>query len=94
MPDALREIFLEAFQHRGFSFVVVTTPCVTFDHVNITYERMRENWHTVPDTHDASDYAAAMHLAMDTRKYSGVIYRETRPTWEDLQREVAGRAQE
>ena len=60
----LAEIIRRAIAHRGFSFVSMVTPCITFDRVNITYDRLREAWQPVPAAHDATDHAAAMRLAL------------------------------
>jgi 2-oxoglutarate/2-oxoacid ferredoxin oxidoreductase subunit beta len=91
-PDALTEVIRRAIAHRGFSYVPIVTPCVTFDHGNITYDRLREAWKPVPAGHDASNLAAAMQLALDGARYKGVLYEENRPTWDDVQAEAAAKA--
>jgi len=91
-PRAINEIILRAMTHHGFSFVTVVSPCVTFDHVNITYDRMRDQWRPVPETHDVSDRKAAIQLAMSEYYHYGVLYEDQRPTWEEVERETAERA--
>ena len=93
LPSELSDIFLRALSHNGFSFVAVTTPCITFDHANITYQRMRNEFKPVPPGHDASSRTAAVGLIMEHQRYSGVILEENRPTWRDLQNEIIQKAQ-
>ncbi|HPQ40424.1 MAG TPA: thiamine pyrophosphate-dependent enzyme [bacterium] len=90
-PDALAGLFQAAVAHRGFSLVIVTTPCITFDHQNITYDRFRDLFEPVPETHDPTDYRAAMDLAMSGRYFTGVLFRDTRPDWETRQQEIRNR---
>ncbi len=92
-PDELAPIFARALAHRGFSFVPVVTPCVTFDAVNITWDRMREGWQPVPADHDPTDLTAALNLALDENRYYGVLYCEPdRPTFADAEADTAARA--
>ncbi len=92
-PDQLKDVLARALSHRGFSFVPVVTPCVTFDSVNITYDRLRGDWEPVPSGHDTSDLAGALQLALDEKHYYGVLYEEPdRPTFDDLEKETAEKA--
>ncbi|MBD3177212.1 MAG: 2-oxoacid:ferredoxin oxidoreductase subunit beta [Armatimonadia bacterium] len=88
----LTPIMRRAFAHKGFSFVVVYTPCVTFDKVNITYENMRGNWKPLPDDYDDGNILEAMKYAMDDTLWHGVFYEEQRPTFHDHERETAEKA--
>lgn len=72
-----------AMAHRGFSFLHFVSPCVTFDHVNLTWDRMRDAWRPVPDRHDPTDLAAAMALAIDPVPMHGVFVDRPRPTFHD-----------
>lgn len=91
-PHALKGIVRRAFEHRGFSFVTIYTPCVTFDKVNITYGNMRDQWKPLPDGFDHSNALEAMHYAMDDTLWYGVFYEEDRPTFHDLEVATAARA--
>jgi len=93
-PHELYPIMKQALEHRGFSFVVAITPCVTFDKVNITYDRLRESWVPIPDDHDTSDLGAAMRLALSDKLYYGVFFREDRPTFNDNVEDTSGKARE
>jgi len=92
-PHALGELMKQALSHRGFSFVCVVSPCVTFDHVNITYDRMREKWYPVPNDHDTRDRRAAMDLALaEDINFYGLLYQDDRATWDDTCEATAEKA--
>ena len=92
LPHDLRPIMQHAIEHQGFSFVIVVTPCVTFDKTNITYDRLRDQWEPVPEDHDPTNRLAAMQLALSGKLYHGILFRESRPTWDNAERETAERA--
>ncbi|HET6398378.1 MAG TPA: thiamine pyrophosphate-dependent enzyme [Candidatus Thermoplasmatota archaeon] len=71
----------QAVRHRGFSFVNVQSPCVTYNLVN-TYDFFRQSTKAV--THDAADWDAAMRVANDRSAVpTGILYRAQRPTLQD-----------
>jgi 2-oxoglutarate ferredoxin oxidoreductase subunit beta len=79
----LAKMFVEAFDHPGFSFVNVLSPCPTFNKVD-TFKYYAERLASVPEEHDASNKLKALELAYRTDKhYMGVYYRDRRPTLED-----------
>lgn len=47
----LTEIFIKAIKHKGFSFVDVLSPCVTFNRLN-TYDWFRERIHSIEEDND------------------------------------------
>ncbi|NUP99958.1 MAG: 2-oxoacid:ferredoxin oxidoreductase subunit beta [Armatimonadetes bacterium] len=71
-----------AFDHRGFSFVHVISPCTTFYN---SYKTITPKVESLADEHDRSDRGAAMALAYDQeRVYTGVFYRDVdRPTLDE-----------
>jgi 2-oxoglutarate ferredoxin oxidoreductase subunit beta len=93
-PAMIKSILLRALVHPGFSFVVVQTPCITFDRVNISYDKLRQGWEPVPEDHDVTDRSAAMALAMGERRHAGIYFLEQRPTYHDYDRETARKATE
>lgn len=93
-PDTMTDLFIEAFQHKGFSLVIIITPCITFDQTNITYDRMRNVWQPIPSGHDPSNLQAAMHLALQGTYYHGIFYKIQRSTFHDLQQLIRQKAQE
>jgi 2-oxoglutarate ferredoxin oxidoreductase subunit beta len=77
------DLVSRALAHKGFSFLHFVSPCVTFDKVNLTWDRVRLEWRPVPQLHDPRDLAAAMALAIDPVRYQGVFREEPRPVWGD-----------
>jgi 2-oxoglutarate ferredoxin oxidoreductase subunit beta len=73
--DHLAGLIQRAIRHRGFSLLNVLQPCVTWDHVH-TYKFYEEHCYELDQTHDASDRAAALSLAMagGDRIALGVIF--------------------
>ncbi len=82
-----------ALQHRGFAFVQVLSPCVTFLD---TYSLYREIAQPLPEDHPTDDLLEAMRLALVTEtQYTGIFYRNTeRPAYSqrlaDVQTQATG----
>lgn len=80
-------IIEEAIKHKGFSFVNVFSPCVTFNKIN-TYDWFKENIVDLDDQegYDPSDRVAAMRKIMETNSMlCGLIYQDkSRKPYEDL----------
>jgi 2-oxoglutarate ferredoxin oxidoreductase subunit beta len=76
-------LFRKAILHKGFSFVDVLQPCVTF---NNTYARYRESTYILEDEgHDATDFEAAWGKARETERTPiGLLYQVEKPTFNDL----------
>jgi 2-oxoglutarate ferredoxin oxidoreductase subunit beta len=71
-----------AIRHKGFAFLNVQSPCVTYNLVN-TYDFFRSN--VKPVTHDASDWDAAMRVANDRSAVpTGILYKTSRPTFHQM----------
>jgi 2-oxoglutarate ferredoxin oxidoreductase subunit beta len=91
-PKQLKDIFTQAIEHKGFSIVLVHSPCTSFNK-QVTFESMKAVFAPVAEDHDPADKWAAMKLAMDTdRMWTGVLYRQQRPTLQDRLEAQAGRA--
>ena len=70
--------------HRGFSYLHILSPCVTFDKTSKTYTNLKAQVRWLPENHDSSDKMAAMKYAMDTDNPPiGLFYKESRPTLAD-----------
>ncbi|NOZ58957.1 MAG: 2-oxoacid:ferredoxin oxidoreductase subunit beta [Euryarchaeota archaeon] len=78
----LKEIIKEAILHRGFAFVDVLQPCVTF---NNTWKLYREKVHKIKDTPESIDEAMRLARAEDEIPV-GILYREERSTYEEEMR--------
>ena len=74
----LTDLFAQAIQHKGFSFVNVISPCPTFNKVD-TFKYFAEHVAPVPAGHDPSDRMKALELAYDTdHHYLGVYFQAER----------------
>ncbi|NAZ25459.1 MAG: 2-oxoacid:ferredoxin oxidoreductase subunit beta [Thermofilum sp.] len=80
--EHLKELFKEAIKHRGFAFIDVLQPCVTFYN---TYTILRQKVYKLEDTgHDPTDFERAVKLASEIERIPiGIFYRINRPILED-----------
>lgn len=79
----LKMLFEEAIKHRGFAFIDVLQPCVTFYN---TYAYFRERVYRLEEAgHDPGDLRKALERAMEwgDRIPIGVFYRVKRPAFRD-----------
>ncbi len=80
-PQQLDELIRQAIAHRGFSYLHILSPCVTFDKTDRTYDRLEQRVRDLPANHDPSDFGAAMRQAMDVETPPmGLLYVAERPT--------------
>lgn len=77
-PQEMTEIIKKAIQHKGFSFIQVLSPCITFFD---SYRLFRDITANLPQDHDVGDKMKAMALALDEeRLYLGIFYQVERVT--------------
>ncbi|MFQ5909843.1 MAG: thiamine pyrophosphate-dependent enzyme, partial [Thermoplasmata archaeon] len=78
----LVELFKKAMLHKGFSFVNVLQPCVTF---NNTYSLFREKTYVLEEEgHDPANFQVAWDKARETEKLPiGLFYQVEKPTFDD-----------
>ena len=98
-PEHLRRMIGEAMAHRGFSYLHILSPCVTFDKTHRTYTNLGMTVRELSAEHDPSDRLAALREAMDDATPAlGLFYREDRPTLDDaldgLVRKAGGEARQ
>lgn len=83
----LTALIEEGIKHKGFSFINVFSPCVTFNKVN-TYDWYKEHLTELADIpgYDPSSRIAAMTTLMERQSMvTGLIYQDTtRKCYEDL----------
>jgi 2-oxoglutarate ferredoxin oxidoreductase subunit beta len=92
-PHHLAEMIAAAIAHRGFSYLHILSPCVTFDKTTLTYSNLDLSVGWLPDDHDPSDHLAAMTLAEKPRPpLLGLFYRQERPTLGDAMDETIRQA--
>lgn len=92
-PRHLAQMIEQALAHRGFSYLHVLSPCVTFDKTSRTYHNLNITVHDLPEDHDPTDHAAAIIQAGKTKRPAlGLYYRDIRPTLGDRMDEIGRRA--
>jgi 2-oxoglutarate/2-oxoacid ferredoxin oxidoreductase subunit beta len=90
-PKQLTELIEGGLRHRGFAFVQVLSPCVTFNKA-AGYDYFKERVVGLPAQHRPDDYVDALRLAAEVETlYTGLFFKADRPEYtESLVR--AGRA--
>ncbi|MEO5345305.1 MAG: thiamine pyrophosphate-dependent enzyme [Magnetococcus sp. YQC-9] len=92
-PDHLREMITQAISHRGFSYLHILSPCVTFDKTSKTYVNLGMQVRDMPENHDPGDLIAAMRLALEQENPAlGLLYQQFRPTLNDTFEQVIAKA--
>ncbi|MBV9646805.1 MAG: 2-oxoacid:ferredoxin oxidoreductase subunit beta [Candidatus Eremiobacteraeota bacterium] len=87
-PKQMVEMIKAGIRHRGFSVVEVMSPCVTYNKIN-TYAWFKENVEDVTQhtEYDPTNRSQAFEVLTRTGKIPlGILYREERPTFEELTR--------
>lgn len=80
-PKDVTELIKQGIRHKGFAFLQIYSPCVTF---NDTFEHFRQATADLPKDHDLANKTQAMERAMsDDPLYLGVFYREPRPSYDE-----------
>ena len=90
-PKELAGIITRAIGHKGFAFVDVISPCITFYN---TYKLIPARLAELPKDHDVTNQVKAFELALQTDHLDmGVFYEVLRPTFEDGLAETIKKAQ-
>ncbi|HEM56046.1 MAG TPA: 2-oxoacid:ferredoxin oxidoreductase subunit beta [Thermodesulfobium narugense] len=80
----LQYIFEEMMKHKGFAFVEVLQPCVTF---NNTYQYYKERVYKLEDTdYKPNDFNVALQKSLEWGEKipTGIFFKNELPTYEDL----------
>ncbi|MFQ5978269.1 MAG: 2-oxoacid:ferredoxin oxidoreductase subunit beta [Candidatus Heimdallarchaeota archaeon] len=90
-PDRLTEITMEAFNHKGFAYLEVISPCVTYYDTYFLRDYISE----ISSDHDPQDLMKAYNLALVTNKQPcGIFYQIQKPSLLDLLKENNKKAKE
>lgn len=91
-PKTLVELMTQAMQHRGFAFLNIMSPCVTFrgdDQFKILKAKLK----FLPHDHDRTSRAAALAYTRETDSLTtGVLYDVREPSLVERMEEVRTRA--
>jgi len=87
-PNHLADLFIQALNHRGFSFIQALSPCPTFYN---TQDLWKETVIPLLD-HDPTDRLEALRIALtEDRFHIGLFYREERPSYNEALQAVVDR---
>ena len=81
----LKYLIVEAIKHRGFAFIDVFQPCVSFNYLN-TYDWFSQRIYKLEEEgHDVTDRKKALDKALEwgDRIPIGIFYNKERPTYLD-----------
>jgi len=81
----LKGLIVEAIKHRGFAFIDVFQPCVSFNYLN-TYDWFRQRVYKLDEeAHDVTDRKKALEKAFEwgDRIPIGIFYKKERPIYRD-----------
>jgi 2-oxoglutarate ferredoxin oxidoreductase subunit beta len=81
----LKGLIAEAIKHRGFAFIDVFQPCVTFNYLN-TYDWFRQRVYKLEEEdHDVTDRKKALEKSLEwgDRIPIGIFYKKERLTYHD-----------
>jgi len=87
----LTDLVANGIQHKGFAFVDVMSPCVTYNKIN-TFDFFRQRVYKLESSgHNPSDIVAAWQRSLEwgDKIPIGLFYSVDRPTYEDLEEALA-----
>lgn len=89
--EQLTQLIIEANKHKGFAFIDVLQPCVTFNKI-CTSSFYKENTYYLDENYDPTDKQAALLKAQEFGEKKiplGIFYKEERPTAESMFPQIA-----
>jgi len=84
-PQQLKDLIKQGIQHKGFSFVDILQPCVTFNKIN-TYQYYNERVYDLAESaHNTGDFNAAFGKSREWGEKIplGLFYQDKREAYED-----------
>jgi len=81
-PKQTAEIVKQAIQHKGFSYVNIISPCLTFNKVD-TFDFYKDSVAELPEDHDSGNIVQALDKALNPpvgKTYTGIFYKASKPT--------------
>jgi 2-oxoglutarate ferredoxin oxidoreductase subunit beta len=80
--EEMQDIISEAIRHPGFAVVYILSPCVTFP--VLEQKVLAERLQSLPAGYEPTDKRAALEIAYAQEAlYTGIIYRNKKPTLEE-----------
>jgi 2-oxoglutarate ferredoxin oxidoreductase subunit beta len=81
-PKQLANIIKQAIEHKGFSFVNIISPCLTFNKID-TFDFYKDSMVELPDDHDSGDLVQALDKSINPppgKFYTGIFHKVNKPT--------------
>ncbi len=78
----MTELVRKAIEHKGFSYINIISPCLTFNKVDTT-DFYKESVIDLPESHDPSNLVSALDMAINPpvgKTYTGLFYQSQKPT--------------
>jgi 2-oxoglutarate ferredoxin oxidoreductase subunit beta len=92
-PKSLVDLMTSAIEHRGFAFLNVMSPCVTWKG-DQQFKTLKAKARPLPADHDRSDRASALRYTRETEFLTtGILYETREPSLVERIDEIRGRAQ-
>jgi 2-oxoglutarate ferredoxin oxidoreductase subunit beta len=93
-PKTLVDLMVRAMEHKGFAFLNVVSPCVTW-RGDEQFKTLKAKQKFLPADHDASDRAQALRYTRETDVVTtGVLYEVRQPSLLERMDEVKRKARE
>jgi 2-oxoglutarate/2-oxoacid ferredoxin oxidoreductase subunit beta len=82
--EFLQHLMTEAIHHKGFAFIDILQPCITFNRVN-TFKYYQERVYHLEAGYDPTDRGAAFERSREWGEKipTGILYRNERPLFEE-----------
>ncbi len=75
-PEGTKEIIKQGTVHKGFSFIQILTPCVTFDKNNLTWSNLKDNVYDLKLDTEEKNMEAAMRAAENEPFGLGIFFQD------------------
>ncbi|OQY53382.1 MAG: 2-oxoglutarate synthase [Desulfobacteraceae bacterium 4572_89] len=88
-PEGMKTIIKQGIQYKGFSFIQILTPCVTFDKTNRTWKNLKENVYNLTLHTQADNMETAMRAAENEPFGVGLFFQDKeRLSYQDILRNL------
>ncbi len=88
-PKGLKDMIKAGTRHKGFSFIQILTPCVTFDKTYRTWKNLKENVHDLNIRVQEKRLETALRAAEEDHFGVGIFYQDMeRPHYQEVLRNL------
>ncbi len=88
-PYGMKEIIKQGTLHKGFSFIQILTPCITFDKTNRTWKQLKENVYNLNLNIEEKNMETAMRAAENEPFGLGIFFKDSdRPDYQKTLKQI------